>query len=129
MALLMPMTLPCMSNSGPPELPRLMAASVWMKRSNAPPCPVERETADTMPLVTVPPRPKGLPMAITQSPTRAWALSPKLTKGNGSARWIFSTARSDAGIGADDFCLILGAVGKGDRHFFQLGALASGETT
>ena len=33
MALLMPITLPCMSNRGPPELPRLMAASVWMKSS------------------------------------------------------------------------------------------------
>ena len=30
MAVLMPITLPSMSNSGPPELPRLMAASVWM---------------------------------------------------------------------------------------------------
>ena len=29
-ALLMPITLPSMSNSGPPELPRLMLASVWM---------------------------------------------------------------------------------------------------
>ena len=30
---LMPMTLPSMSNSGPPELPRLIGASVWMKSS------------------------------------------------------------------------------------------------
>ena len=29
-AVLMPMTSPSMLNSGPPELPRLMAASVWM---------------------------------------------------------------------------------------------------
>ena len=29
-AVLMPMTSPYMLNSGPPELPRLMAASVWM---------------------------------------------------------------------------------------------------
>lgn len=28
-ALVMPITLPAMSNSGPPELPALMAASVW----------------------------------------------------------------------------------------------------
>ena len=28
-ALLMPMTLPAMSNIGPPELPRLIEASVW----------------------------------------------------------------------------------------------------
>ncbi len=30
---LMPITSPSMSNSGPPELPRLMGASVWMKSS------------------------------------------------------------------------------------------------
>ncbi len=30
MAVLMPITSPFMSNSGPPELPLLMAASVWM---------------------------------------------------------------------------------------------------
>ncbi len=33
MAVLMPTTSPCMLKSGPPELPRLMAASVWMKLS------------------------------------------------------------------------------------------------
>ncbi|MNF08939.1 hypothetical protein D3C80_2094840 [compost metagenome] len=32
-AVLMPITSPFMLNSGPPELPRLMAASVWMKLS------------------------------------------------------------------------------------------------
>ena len=32
-AVLMPTTSPCMLNSGPPELPRLIAASVWMKSS------------------------------------------------------------------------------------------------
>ncbi len=33
MAVLMPITSPSRLNSGPPELPRLMAASVWMKLS------------------------------------------------------------------------------------------------
>ena len=32
-AVLMPMTSPVMLNSGPPELPLLIAASVWMKLS------------------------------------------------------------------------------------------------
>ena len=32
-AVLMPMTSPSMLNSGPPELPLLIAASVWMKLS------------------------------------------------------------------------------------------------
>ena len=49
-----------------------------------------------MPLVTVPPRPKGLPIATTQSPGRASLESPNATKGNGSRRLILSTARSDA---------------------------------
>ena len=31
MKVLMPMSSPCASTSGPPELPGLMAASVWMK--------------------------------------------------------------------------------------------------
>jgi hypothetical protein len=32
-AVLMPMTSPTLLNSGQPELPRLIAASVWMKSS------------------------------------------------------------------------------------------------
>ena len=76
---LMPITLPFMSNIGPPELPWLIEASVWMKRSFAPPAPVTRWTAEMIPAVTVPPRPNGLPIAITQSPTRAWAESPHFT--------------------------------------------------
>ena len=32
-AVLIPTTSPLRSNSGPPELPRLIAASVWMKLS------------------------------------------------------------------------------------------------
>ncbi len=33
MAVVMPMTSPSMLNMGPPELPRLIDASVWMKSS------------------------------------------------------------------------------------------------
>ena len=35
--------------------------------------------AETMPAVTVPPRPNGLPTAITASPTRTLLLSPNVT--------------------------------------------------
>ena len=64
-AVLMPTTLPAMSISAPPELPGLMAASVWMNT-----CASERPTsvrasAETMPLVTVWPTPNGLPIAST----------------------------------------------------------------
>ena len=76
MAVFMPTTLPAMSTSGPPELPGLMAASVWMKRWNwlcetplGPGSSIERFLAEMMPAVTVFERAKGLPMARTQSPT------------------------------------------------------------
>ena len=65
MAVLMPITSPAMLNSGPPELPGLMAASVWMKSSKGP-APISRPRAEMMPEVTLPPRPKGLPAASTQ---------------------------------------------------------------
>ena len=38
---------------------------------------MSRWRADTMPAVTVPPSPNGLPIAITQSPTREPSESPK----------------------------------------------------
>jgi len=38
MAVLMPMTFPSMFSSGPPELPGLIDASVWMKSVNVRPC-------------------------------------------------------------------------------------------
>ena len=71
-----------MLNSGPPELPRLIAASVWMKSSYGP-WRISRPRAETMPAVTVPPRPNGLPIATTQSPTRAVSESPNCTAGSG----------------------------------------------
>ena len=77
-ALLMPMTSPFMLNSGPPELPRLIGASIWMKSSSGPER-ISRPRAEMMPFVVVPPRPKGLPMATTQSPTLAFSESPKIT--------------------------------------------------
>ena len=49
-AVLTPITWPCMSKSGPPELPRLIAASVWMKSSYA--ARSVRLRAETMPAVT-----------------------------------------------------------------------------
>ena len=40
---------------------------------------MSRLRAEMMPTVTVPPRPNGLPIAITQSPMRIWSESPKGT--------------------------------------------------
>ena len=54
-----------------------MGASVWRKSSKLPsPGPVARPLALTMPMVTVWPRPSGLPKASTTSPTRMASESP-----------------------------------------------------
>ena len=75
---------------------------------------MSRPRAETMPAVTVPPRPNGLPTAITQSPTRgAWAA--KLTKGKLSPS-AFSSARSVLPSMPITLAGSL-AVGGGHRHF------------
>ena len=67
-AVLIPITWPAALTSGPPELPELIAASVWM-RSRSVPCSVSmsRPSAETIPWVTVipPSRASALPMATT----------------------------------------------------------------
>ena len=50
-----------------------------------------------MPAVTVPPNPKGLPIATTHSPTLDSLLLPKLTKGKLSLDSIFNRAKSILG--------------------------------
>src|SRR5215472_6873964 len=47
-----------------------------------------------MPEVTVPPRPKGLPIASTQSPTLALVESPQVAAGSGTLDSTLSSARS-----------------------------------
>src|SRR6478736_292691 len=66
-----PITLPARSSSGPPELPWLIAASVWIAPSIGVLSGevISRLSALTMPVVTVPSRPNGLPIATTPSPT------------------------------------------------------------
>src|SRR5437016_2576394 len=73
MAVLMPMSSPRALTSAPPELPGLIAASVWMKSSYSAMPTLARPTALMIPIVTVWLRPEGLPMASTYSPT--WSLS------------------------------------------------------
>ncbi len=93
MAVLMPITSPSVLNIGPPELPRLIEASVWMKSSYGPAL-MSRARAETMPAVTVPPSPKGLPMASTQSPTRVWSESPHSSAYSALSVSTLSSARS-----------------------------------
>src|SRR4028119_1211487 len=68
MAVLMPMTSPWMLHSGPPLLPGLMAASVWIISVNWNAAPslvggtgMVRPTAETTPTVTVLAWANGLP--------------------------------------------------------------------
>ena len=53
-AVLMPITFPPASSSGPPELPGLIAASVWIRlvSDSLPSVTIERPLAETIPLVT-----------------------------------------------------------------------------
>ena len=70
---LIPTSSPCVLTSAPPEFPALMAASVCMKLST-PLAPNERAFAEMIPAVTVLFRPKGLPTAMTHSPTLTLSL-------------------------------------------------------
>ena len=76
---LMPITRPAASSSGPPELPGLMAASVWITLSIEKPlgASMRRCSADTTPVVSVRSSPNGLPMAIVGSPTCMSLESPR----------------------------------------------------
>ena len=71
---LTPITWPAAFSSGPPELPWLMAASVWIEFEIVKLFGevISRLRALTIPLVTVPSSPKGLPSATTPSPTLSW---------------------------------------------------------
>ena len=77
MAELMPTSSPFMFTRAPPELPGLIAASVWMASMTdawlveelSPEALTGRFRALMMPEVTVPARPRGEPMATTFWPT------------------------------------------------------------
>jgi hypothetical protein len=75
---LTPITRPPPSTSGPPELPGLIAASVWIAPAiwNAVREEMERSTAETTPTESDWRSPNGEPMAATGVPTTTWALEP-----------------------------------------------------
>ena len=73
---LIPMTSPSMLTSGPPELPRLIAASVWMNDSYSLMPTAFRSRAEMMPVVTLWLSSNGEPTAMTSSPTFSLVLSP-----------------------------------------------------
>ena len=88
----MPTTSPRLSNSGLPELPGLMATSVWMKGTSPAP-PTRRSTALTTPAVTLPWNPNGALMAATQSPGASREESP-MTAADRPVASIFSRPTS-----------------------------------
>ena len=83
-AVLIPTTRPSPETSGPPELPGLRGASVWITLSINAPDRVRnvRPSALTMPAVTVQVNPRGLPIAITICPTRRVDDEPNVACGN-----------------------------------------------
>ena len=80
-AVLMPTSSPRALTSAPPELPALIAASVWMKSSNRAMSSWPRPVALTMPIVTVWLSPSELPIASTTSPTSSVSERPSADLG------------------------------------------------
>ena len=103
--------------SGPPELPGLIATSVWISGRKS---PVSRDFALTMPAVTVFSRPNGEPIAITHSPT--FSLRDVADAHERQAGRLDLDQR-DVGalVGADGLGLELALVGERDDHL--VGAL------
>src|SRR5437763_2117018 len=58
---------------------------------------MSRAVAEMIPAVTLPPRPKGLPIAKTQSPTRVLLESPQVAAGNGILASTLRSAKSVTG--------------------------------
>jgi hypothetical protein len=93
------MTSPRELTSGPPELPGLSAASVWITSPIRRPfwARSDRPTALTMPAVTVDSKPNGLPMAIATWPGLTRLELPSLAAGRLSRASARSTAMSVSG--------------------------------
>ena len=98
-AVLMPTTSPREDTSGPPELPGLSAASVWITSSISRPVRARRErpSADTTPVVTVDSKPSGLPMAMTSCPRLSSLELPSAAAGSVTGASTRSSARSVSG--------------------------------
>src|SRR6476620_6983706 len=106
MAVLTPTTLPPRSSSGPPELPGLIAASVWTMSGMeydcplavAPPSASSRPRPETMPVLIEQASPNGLPMATTPWPTFSASEEPSASGCSSPASTVtLITARSAAG--------------------------------
>ena len=104
-----------MLNSGPPELPGLIATSVWMNGTRFS-CGRSRPFALTMPAVIVFSRPNGLPMATTHSPTLSLSGSP-IDDARQLLRVDLQQRDVGALVGADDLGDEFALVGQPHGHF------------
>ena len=110
-AVLIPTTSPATFTSGPPELPKLIAASVWMRLSKSRswpgrgprsgPCP------EMTPTVTVLSKLSGSPMAMTHSPTRMRSESPSVTRRERRLPFDLQEREVRGGVAADDLRLVV----------------------
>ena len=94
--LLIPINSPSALMRAPPELPGLIAASVWINGKRCPWSSIVRAKALITPDVTEPlnSRPKGLPMAIAGSPTCKESESPIFIGWISFGGSILTTAKS-----------------------------------
>ena len=99
-SVVIPTTVPLRSTSAPPELPELIAASVWITSVSV---AVDRPTADTMPRVIdgAPSRFRALPIATTSSPGRTAAGPARRATGSPCAPSMRSHARSASSSDGD----------------------------
>ena len=79
---------------------------------------MSRPRADTMPAVTVPPRPNGFPTARTQSPMRG-DLSESFTYGNGAVLYL-DQRQIGARISPDHLGVVSLAIIRRDLNAFGL---------
>ena len=124
MAVLTPITSPRTLSSGPPELPGLIAASVWIIGCSRPGIGKNgRPIALTTPTVTVWPRLKGLPMAITQSPGDICSESPNLRRLQLELRLLGQLDQRAVGqrVAADDLRRVELVVGRVEEADLDLG--------
>ncbi len=120
MAVFMPISRPWLSKSGPPELPGLIAASIWMidlivrlLRAGS-----ERFKLEMMPVVSVRSSPNGLPMANTCCPTFSLVESPKIDREEQLRRGVdLDHGHVARDIAADDSGFMLRAVEQRDLDF------------